>query len=312
MSENDERDPNNPLDQMMPPADNPEYHRKLREHRDQQHASAEAAVMSDPAHAALGDRLTSVRQGVPQAAAPQPLPPTSVPPVAPPAAPQDHSGLTVDPTQGQVDYTPVEPTLPQGAGGAPPIQPPAAPPAPAAAAPVPPAMNLSTLGVLGKLREDFGIDTIPLTDITVNEHIFAMRVLGAGAVTQALRFADTLSMPGSERENAINLQIALVSFSVVAIDGEPVWKVFDTPVPEMHMVIAEGQLRPTFAPMDPPPEIRVVGATQLMEFLSGEASSSLLGELWEQYNKTVDPAGSLESLLNSFEEDEGAADIPLP
>ena len=33
----DERDPNNPLDQMMPPTDNPEYHRKLKEHRDAQH-----------------------------------------------------------------------------------------------------------------------------------------------------------------------------------------------------------------------------------------------------------------------------------
>ena len=117
MSENDERDPgvrdpNNPLDRMMPPADNPEYHRKLAEHRNAQHEAAETAVLSDPAHAALGDRLTSVRQGAPQAVAPQPLPPTDVPPVAPPVGTQEYTGLTVDPTQAQVAYKPVEPRLP--------------------------------------------------------------------------------------------------------------------------------------------------------------------------------------------------------
>ena len=116
----DERDPDNPIDQMLPPADNPEYHRKLAEHRDSQAREAEGAVLADPAHAALGDRLTSVRQGVPQATPPQPLPPTDVPPRTPPAAPQASTGLTVDPTQGQVQHTPVEPRLPEGAGGAPP------------------------------------------------------------------------------------------------------------------------------------------------------------------------------------------------
>lgn len=305
----DERDPNNPLDQMMPPDDNPEYHRKKAEHREQQHRAAESAVMSDPTHAALGDRLTPVRQGVPQATPPQPLPQTEVPPVTPPAAPQDYSGLTVDPTLAQVKHTPVEPRLPEGAGGAP-----AAPPAPAPAAAEPPRMNIGTSSILSKLREDFGIDSIPLTDVKVNEHTFTMRVLNAGSVTQALRFADTLSMPGSERENAINLQIALTSFAIVAIDGDPVYKVFDVPIPDAHMTVVEGQSRPIFAPLDPPPEIRIVGATQLMDFLSGQASSSLLAELWEQYGKAVDPQGSLERMLESLQEDEteADADIPLP
>lgn len=299
----DERDPNNPLDQMMPPADNPEYHRKLAEHRDKQHRDAEAAVMSDPAHAALGDRLTPVRQGTPQAAPPQPLPPTDVPPVTPPAEPQAGTGLTVDPTQAQVQHTPVEPRLPTDA--------PAPPAAPVATEP---RMTVGTSGILSKLRQDFGIDSIPLTDISVGDHTFTMRVLAVGSVTQALRFADTLSMPGSERENAINLQIALTSFAIVAIDGEPVYTVFDVPIPDMHMTVVEGQSRPIFAPMDPPPEVKVVGATQLMDFLSSTASASLLAELWEQYGKTVDPQGSLEQMLESLQEDmtEAEADIPLP
>ena len=52
----------------------------------------------------------------------------------------------------------------------------------------------------------------------------------------------------------------------------------------------------------------------LMDFLSGQASSSLLAELWEQYGKAVDPQGSLEKMLESLQEDEteAEADIPLP
>lgn len=309
MATDDGRDPDNPLDMMMPPTDNPEYHRKLKEHRDKQHRTAEAAVLNDPSHAALAERLTPVRQGVPQAAAPQPLPPTDVPPVTPPADPPAGTGITVDPTLAQVDHTPVEPRLPEGAGGAP-----AAPPAPAPAATEEPRVTLGTSSILLKLREDFGIDSIPLTDITVGDHTFTMRVLTVGSVTQALRFADTLSMPGSERENAINLQIALTSFAIVAIDGDPVYKVFEVPIPDIHMTTVEGQKRPVFAPHDPPPEIKVIGATQLMDFLSGTASASLLTELWEQYGKTVDPQGALDQMLESLQEDEAEAeaDIPLP
>jgi hypothetical protein len=299
----DERDPENPLDMMMPPVDNPEYHRKKAEHQDKLASGAEAAILADPAHAALGDRLTSVRQGAPQAAAPQPLRSDDVPPRTPPADPQEHTGLTVDPSQAQVDYTPVEPTLPAGAA------PQAAPAAPVpTAAPVPAAVNPILVG----LRQDFGIESIPLTDVPVNNHVFTMKVLDVGAVTQALRFADTLSMPGSERENAINLQIALVSFAVLAIDKEPVWKVFDIAVPEESLVMVEGQKRPIFDPMMPPPGVRILGATSFMDFLSGQASSSLLAELWAQYGSKVDPNGSLDNLMLSLQDGEiEEPDLPL-
>ena len=287
-----DRDPSNPIDRMMPPADNPEYHRKLKEYRDAQHQTAENAVLADPAHAALGDRLTTVRQGIPQAAPPQPLPPTDVPPVTPPADPQVGTGLTVDPTQAEVPHTPVEPRLPEGATPAPP---PAAPPVPVPAPEIP-----KTNPILAKLREDFGIENIPVTEVKVNGHVFTMRVLDVGAVTQALRFADTLSMPGSARENSINLQIALTSFAVSSIDGTPVWKVFEVDVPESELVMVEGEKRPIFAPASPPPDVRIMGATNMMDFLSGQASSTLLSELWEKYKSVVDPKGSLDSLMTSI------------
>jgi hypothetical protein len=298
MDPNDVNDPDNPLNSMMPPADNPEYHRRLAEHKNKLRSDAEAAVMSDPAHAALGDRITGVRQTVPQAATPVPLAqPQSE---AVPLASGEHTGLTVDPTQAQVPYTPVEPRMPAGAV-------PAVPPAPV---PVPAVTDTSN-PILLKLREDFGIDNIPLEDVDINGHLFTMRVLDTGSITRALRFADTLSMPGSERENGINLQIAMCSFAVLAIDGEPVWQVFNVPIPKEHSVTVEGTERPIFAPMDPPTEVRIVGATQLMDFISGQASTSLLNELWKQYREKIDPKGTLDELMLAIQEGE-EPDVPLP
>jgi hypothetical protein len=299
----DERDPNNPLDAMMPPVDNPEYHRKLAEHRDGQRKEAETAILADPTHAALGDRLSSVRQGTPQAAAPQPLPQAEVPPRTAPAPPQEPTGLTVDPTLAQPAYTPVEPRLPEGA------QPQAAPVAPAPpAAPVP--MGAGVASVLNGLRQDFGIDNIPVVPIEINGHVFSMRVLDTAAVSTALRFADTLSM--TERENAINLQMALTSFAIFAIDGEPLWKVFNVQIPDAETVIVEGERRPIFNPLKPPHGIRMVAASELMEFMSTELSASVLAELWARYGKEVDPKGSLEELLAMVEKDEAVENIPLP
>jgi hypothetical protein len=208
----------------------------------------------------------------------------------------------VDPSLAQPKYTPVEPRLPEGI---------AAQTAPDQTAPAPTSAK-NTNSILSKLREDFGIDRIPLEEVKVNDHVFTMKVLDVGAVTQALRFADTLSMPGSQRENAINLQIALTSFAVVAIDREPVWKVFEVPIPKAHLIVVEGEERPVFAPMSPPPEIRVIGATMMMDFLSGQASSTLLAELWESYNKKVDPKGALDNLMTSILDGENEGDVPLP
>lgn len=308
MATNDGRDPDNPLDMMMPPDNNPEYHRKLKAHRDRLHEAAETAVREDPSHAALlmSDRLTPVRQGVPQAAAPQPLPPTDVPPVTPPADPQVGTGITVDPTLAQVDHTPVEPRLPEGA------QPQAAP-APAPVAPPAPAQAPSIVitETLKKLREDFGIDNIPLTDVVLNGSTFALRVLDTASVSTAIRFADTLSM--TDRENAINLQIALVSMSVMSINGEPLYKVFDVDIPQDQLIMVEGVKRVSFPPLNPPASIRTTAATQFMEFLNVTASTSLLSALWDAYNDDVDPQGTLKQLMEVVSSDgEGVEEIPLP
>jgi hypothetical protein len=140
-----------------------------------------------------------------------------------------------------------------------------------------------------------------------------MRVLDTASVTAALRFADTLSI--TPRENVINLQIALVSFAVLAIDGEPIWKVFEIELGHDEKVIVEGQERPVFDPMKPPTRVRTMGATQFMDFLNNTATASLIEELWSSYNTDVDPKASLEKLtervLAEGEEDE-ITNVPLP
>jgi len=184
----------------------------------------------------------------------------------------------------------------------------AAPEAPEApAAPV----SVAVTETLNKLREDFGIDSIPLTEVDLNGHIFALRVLDTASVSTAIRFADTLSM--TERENAINLQISLVAMSVMSIDGEPLYKVFDITIPQDQLIMVEGVQRVSFAPLNPPLGIRTTAATQFMEFLNTTASTSLLSALWTAYNEDVDPKGTLEQLLGIVKSDEGGVeDIPLP
>jgi hypothetical protein len=297
------RDPNSPIDNMMPPEDNPEYHRRKAEHLKKVRGAAEQEILSDPTHAAMADRISSVRQGPPAASAPTPMPPVDVPPVTPPASStQEQTGITIDPTQGQVTHSPVEGRLPEGAAPIPAVQ------NPAPATPIPDLAN----PILMQLREDFGIDKIPLEDVTINGHVFAMRVLEVGAVTTALRLVDTISI--TERESAINLQIALVSFSVMGIDGEPLYRVFDVAIPHDQMVMVEGVMRPKFAPMAPPSDIRTLAATKFMEFLGTTASASVLSELWKQYGETVDPKGTLERLMAVVEagEEEQAENLPLP
>ena len=161
--------------------------------------------------------------------------------------------------------------------------------------------------LLAKLRQDFGIEAIPLEEIKVGPTTFTMRVLDGNSVTTAVRFADTLSL--SPRENELHLQTAMSAFAVVAIDGEPLWKVFAIPLEEHERVMVEGAWKAIFDPLNPPDRVRMMGSTKFMDFLSKEATMDLQQELWDAYQKRVDPKGSLEALLG----DGGTTqDLPLP
>jgi len=291
-------DEKNPLDGIFPPDDNPEYHRKKAEHDEKISSDAAKAVLAEYGH--MSDRMEHVRKNPPAAQAPTPPPrPTPSPE---PSEPQG-TGLQVDPTLATRFPKPPIETAPQAA--------PAAPAPTAPTAPTAPAVESASKDhpLLQKLREDFGIDSIPLEDISINGHTFTMRVLDTGSVATALRFADTLSM--TERENAINLQIALISFAVLGMDGEPTWKIFDVDLTPPEQVTVEGQIRPIFDPMKPPTRVRVLGATAFMDFLNATATASLTDELWKAYNAQVDPKGSLEGLLKRNQEEE-LEEVPLP
>jgi len=297
-------DERNPLDGIFPSADNPEYHRKKAEHDEKIASAATKAVLAEHGH--LSDRMQPMRKNPPAAQAPTP-PMAAAPSPKPPKA--QGTGLQVDPSLAT--RFPEAPASPVSEPAVEPAAKPLAEPAPAENSPA----QATNHPLLKKLREDFGIDHIPLEDISINGHIFTMRVLDTASVTASLRFADTLSI--TPRENIINLQIALVSFAVLAIDGEPLWKIFEIPLGHDEKIMVEGQERPVFDPMKPPLRVRTMGATQFMDFLNNTATASLIEELWKTYNSRVDPKASLEKLTERIleeedEEEAESANIPLP
>jgi hypothetical protein len=293
----------NPMDAMFPDGDNPEYHRKKAEYEEQKGAAAESDVLEQHGH--LADRLSGqrVRKNPPQAAAPVTPPPRPehLPPEEPREEPRESTGLEIDPSLASrhqpekeshempvhVEPNPREFPIPNRA------------PKPAAG---------QTHPFLQKLRQDFGIESIPLEDIKVGPTTFTMRVLDGNSVTTAVRFADTLSL--SPRENELHLQTAMAAFAVVAIDGEPLWKVFDTPLEEHERVMVEGVWKAVFDPLNPPERVRMMASTKFMDFLSKEATMELQSELWDAYQKRVDPKGSLEALLGGY--GGTTQDLPLP
>jgi hypothetical protein len=293
----DEQD-RNPMDAMFPDGDNPEYHRKKAEHEEKLGSAAESDVLEQHGHLVERIQGQRVRKNPPQAAAPVTPPPR--PEHLPPEEPKEGTGLEVDPTLATRHQPENEPYTAPVTVEPNPREFPIPNPEPA-----PPAGQ--THPFLQKLRQDFGIEAIPLEEIKVGPTTFTMRVLDGNSVTTAVRFADTLSL--SPRENELHLQTAMAAFAVVAIDGEPLWKVFDTPLEEHERVMVEGAWKSVFDPLNPPERVRMMASTKFMDFLSKEATMDLQSELWDAYQKRVDPKGSLEALLG---EGGTTQDIPLP
>ncbi len=293
----DEQD-RNPMDAMFPDGDNPQYHVKKREHEEKLGSKAESDVLEQHGH--LTERLTGqrVRTNPPQAAAPVPPPPR--PEHRPSEEPREGTGLEVDTTLA-TRHQPEETAAPEAQVPAIPV--PAA--RVAAAAPVVDQDH----PLLKKLRQDFGIDAIPLEEIKIGAHVFTLRVLDGGAVTTAVRFADAMSI--GPRETELNLQTCLTSFAVVAIDGEPLWRVMDIPLEEAERVFVEGQWKPVFDPQSPPDRVRMMASTKFMDFLSKEATMDLMSDLWTNYKKKVDPKGSIDSLLAEADVEETPETLPL-
>ena len=265
-------DEKNPMDAMFPDGDNPEYHRKKAEHEEKLGSAAESAALES--HPYLAERLSGqrVRKDPPQAATPVTPPPR--PEHRTPTEPQG-TGLEVDPSLAS-RYQTEEAPEPASEPAAPaPV--PVAPVAPAAAAPA------SGHPLLKKLRQDFGIEAIPLEEVKIGTHVFTLRVLDGATVTTAVRFADAMSI--GERENELNLQTCLCSFSVVAIDGDPLWKVFEIPLEKDERVFVEGAWKPVFDPQSPPDRVRMMASTQFMDFLSKEATMELMSELWNAFEE---------------------------
>lgn len=292
-------DDQDPMAGMFPPDDNPEYHRKKAEFEEKLGAAAESDVLKQHGH--LADRISGqrVRKNPPQAETPAPPPPR--PEHGPQDEPQAGTGLEVDPSLATRHQT-EETAAPE----------PQVPATPAPPAPVPTAAPVTDQDhpLLQKLRQDFGIEAIPLEEVKIGTHVFTLRVLDGAAVTTAVRFADAMSI--GARENELNLQTCLTSFAVVAVDGEPLWKMFNIPLEQDERVFVEGEWKPVFDPKSPPDRVRIMASTRFMDFLSKEATMELMSELWTNYKEKVDPKGSIDRLLGDTESGEGSEDIPLP
>lgn len=306
----DENDPNNPLNSMFPQGGgNPKYDQLKREHEERIQNAAEQGVLTDPAFSAMSDRMQGVRKTNPLPQPPQPRENAAREEnVQQNYSEENHTGIHVDPNQGRVNYTPPNPRLPEQ-----PVQ----QETPVQQAPVKAVRSTQDSGinkVLSKLRQDFGIDTIPKVDVKLGESIFTLRLLDSESISSAVRFADMISL--SERENVLKLQIACVSFAVQAIDGVPLWKIFDIPIPNEYKIRVEGRDTHTFAEMNPPTPMRMQAAASFMDFLGEETVPSLADELWRAYGEKVDSQGSLSATLErigggSQEEDE-EENLPLP
>lgn len=278
-------DNDNPIDRMMPKGDNPEYHRRKAEHRQANIDDATKEALKQ--HPYLASRIQNTGRGVRQ------NPPKAASPIAPNAAPM--AAPAPEPETRAEHPVPVQ-----------------------APATVQPTRNIeedNSHPLLQKLRKDFGIQSIPTEDTTIGDMTFTLRVLDAKSVTAALRFADSISV--TSRENDINMQIAMTAFAVIALNKEPLWRVFDVPLEEKERIFYAGEYHPKFDPSEPPERVRMTASVKFMDFLNSEATMDLMGTLWEFYQSKVDPKGSLSKLIAAAKDEstsggENVEDIPLP
>ena len=282
-------DPNNPIDRMMPSGDNPEYHRKKAEYEKAKTDAAAQAVIGQHPH--LADRMQphvrGIRQSPPKASSPNTSAKTGQEYFMPDKTlQQEELHRTVENNPPKIDSFNSNNSHASSES------------------------NVKVHPLLQKLRQDFGIERIPLESIIINDTEFTLKVLDAHSITAALRFADTLSI--GERENNLNLQIALTSFSVVSINNVPLWQVFDVPLKDEEKVLVEGIYRPVFDPRKPPERVKMTASTRFMDFLNKEATTDLLEKLWNFYKNKVSNKDSVEEILEDFQDTgDSSSDIPL-
>lgn len=135
--------------------------------------------------------------------------------------------------------------------------------------------------LLAQLRQEFGVagDQKPTVDVRVADHLWTFCQLTPDMIALAARMADTTAATASEHE--IRAQHAAVCCSVVAIDGEPIWRVVgQDPGPQDDMSF----------PLLPRGPIRQQAAVRFFGELVDGMKFRLIEALYEAYVAKVDTA----------------------
>ncbi len=174
--------------------------------------------------------------------------------------------------------------------------PPEAPPPPPSnrrqAPKIDPIGKKPTHPLLKQLRSEFGLageDAKPPVEIQVAEHVWSFIQPTPDMIAFAAQLADTLASTATEHE--LRTQHAILTGSIVAVDGIPVWEMFG---------LEPGERDDVSKPLNPKGPIRRRAALMLFNELTEQHSNKLLEVLYEAYKAKVDVEG--EALSYAFYE----------
>lgn len=136
--------------------------------------------------------------------------------------------------------------------------------------------------ILRQLRADLGLDNRSTIDVTVADHVWSFTPLTPEMTALAFRIAEIASTVDVEK--ALIQEYAAVCCSIVAIDHEPVWKVFDL-APEKGDDVTN--------PMHPKGRLRQRQSLTLLTELMTNMQIHVLAELMKAYDAEVDSSGEI-------------------
>jgi hypothetical protein len=142
--------------------------------------------------------------------------------------------------------------------------------------------------VLCKLRQEFGIESVKTVDVEVGSIKWTLKALTQDKVAYAIRITEKLS--DSPYENMVRLSLMKVASSVVAIDGVPLYKVFNVKSQSNEKITD---------PFNPPVSIQRVCTLRLYDLLSAESLPTLGKQLADAYDEKIDPLSDV-SIDNKF------------
>lgn len=172
--------------------------------------------------------------------------------------------------------------------------PPAAPPASRSrqAPKVEPIGKKPAHPLLRQLRSEFGLageDAKAPVEVHVAEHVWSFIQPTPDMIAFAAQLADT--MASTTTEHALRTQQAILTGSIVAVDGTPVWEIFG---------LEPGERDDVTQPLNPKGPIRRRAALMLFNELTEVHTNRLLDVLYEAYKAKVDVEG--EALSYAFYE----------